>query len=156
MCILCQQTSPKRWFGNRTMMSFCDVTNSAHQIQMTTLCRWMKPPPMKSFCVRHWARRLGNCRQTKNTTRTNLKNQTRVCAFLIKYVYLYNFIRFNDMAVIKIRTLHKWFLLTKSTSTGFSTGYKKGCSKFIVGLLRKNSVTRRGSGLTKRSNFNII
>ena len=113
-------------------------------------------PPMKSFCVRHWARRLGNCRQTKNTTRTNLKNPTRVCAFLIKYVYLYNFIRFNDMAVIKIRTLHKWFLLTKSTSTGFSTGYKKGCSKFIVGLLRKNSVTRRGSGLTKRSNFNII
>ena len=30
MCILCQQTSPKRWFGNRTMTSFCDVTNSAH------------------------------------------------------------------------------------------------------------------------------
>ena len=55
MCILCQQTSPKRWFGNRTMTSFCDVTNSTHQIQMTTLCRWMKPP-MKSFCVRHWGR----------------------------------------------------------------------------------------------------
>jgi len=53
MCILCQQTSPKRWFGNRTMTSNCDVTNSAHQIQMTTLCHWMNPP-MKSFCVRHW------------------------------------------------------------------------------------------------------
>ena len=53
MCILCQQTSPKRWFGNTTMTSFCDVTNSAHQIQMTTLCHWMKLPPMKSFCVRH-------------------------------------------------------------------------------------------------------
>jgi len=53
ICILCQQTSPKRWFGNRTMTSFCDVTNSAHQIQMTTLCRWMNSP-MKSFCVRHW------------------------------------------------------------------------------------------------------
>jgi len=50
---LCQQTSPKRWFGNRTMTSFCDVTNSAHQIQMTILCRWMKPPPMKRLCVRH-------------------------------------------------------------------------------------------------------
>ena len=47
MCILRQQTSPKRWFGNRTMMSFCDVTNSAHQIQMTTLCRWMNPPLWK-------------------------------------------------------------------------------------------------------------
>ena len=47
MCILCQQTSPKRWFGNRTMTSFCDVTNSAHQIQMATLCRWMKTPPWK-------------------------------------------------------------------------------------------------------------
>jgi len=29
-----------------------DVTISAHQIQMTTLCHWMKPP-MKIFCVRH-------------------------------------------------------------------------------------------------------
>ena len=47
MCVLCQQTLPKRWFGNRTMTSFCDVTNSAHQIQMTTLCRWMNPPPWK-------------------------------------------------------------------------------------------------------------
>jgi len=47
MCILRQQTSPKRWFGKRTMMSFCDVTNSAHQIQMTTLCRWMNPPHEK-------------------------------------------------------------------------------------------------------------
>jgi len=35
------------------MMSSCDVTNSAHQIQMTTICHWMKPP-MKIFCVRHW------------------------------------------------------------------------------------------------------
>ena len=47
MCILCQQTSPKRWFGNRTMTSFCDVTNSANQIQMTTQCHWMKPPREK-------------------------------------------------------------------------------------------------------------
>jgi len=47
MCILCQQTSPKRCFGNRTMTSFCDFTNSAHQIQMTTLCRWMNPPHEK-------------------------------------------------------------------------------------------------------------
>ena len=43
-CILCQRTSLKRWFGNRTMTSNCDVTNSAQQIQMTTLCYWMKPP----------------------------------------------------------------------------------------------------------------
>ena len=43
-CILCQRTSLKRWFGNRTMTSNCDVTNSAQQIQMTTLCHWMKPP----------------------------------------------------------------------------------------------------------------
>ena len=47
MCILCQQTSPKCLFGNRTMTSFCDVTNSAHQIQITTLCHWMKPRPWK-------------------------------------------------------------------------------------------------------------
>jgi len=53
-CILCQRTSLKRWFGNRTMTSNCNVTNSAQQIQMTTLCHWMKPPPMKIFCVRHW------------------------------------------------------------------------------------------------------
>ena len=52
-CILCQRTSLKRWFGNRTMTSNCDVTNSAQQIQMTTLCHSMNPPPMKIFCVRH-------------------------------------------------------------------------------------------------------
>jgi len=50
--MLCQRTSLKRWFGNRTMTSNCDVTNSAYQIQMI-LCHWMKPPPIKIFCVRH-------------------------------------------------------------------------------------------------------
>jgi len=44
---LCQQTFPKRWFGNVTMASNCDVINSAHQIQMATICHWMKPPPWK-------------------------------------------------------------------------------------------------------------
>jgi len=38
------RTSLKRWFGNRTMTSDCDVTNNAQQIQMTTLCHWMKTP----------------------------------------------------------------------------------------------------------------
>jgi len=46
-CISCQRTSLNRWFGNRTMTSNCDVTNSAQQTQMTTLCHWMKPPPWK-------------------------------------------------------------------------------------------------------------
>jgi len=45
--LLCQQTSPKRWFGNMEMMSNCDVTNSEHQIQMTTIRPWTKPPPWK-------------------------------------------------------------------------------------------------------------
>ena len=40
-------TNFAKTFGNRTMTSFCDVTNSAHQIQMTTLRRWMKPPHEK-------------------------------------------------------------------------------------------------------------
>jgi len=52
MCILCQQTSPKRWYGNMTMTSNCDVTSSACQIKMTTICHWMKPPT-KIFCLRH-------------------------------------------------------------------------------------------------------
>jgi len=30
-----------------------DDTNTAHQIQMTTICHWMTPPSMKIFCVRH-------------------------------------------------------------------------------------------------------
>jgi len=51
--LLCQQTSPKRWFGNMDMMSNCDVTNNAHQLQMTTIWPWTKLP-MKIFCVRHW------------------------------------------------------------------------------------------------------
>jgi len=33
------------------MASNCDVTNSAHQIQMITVC-WMKPPQI--FCVHHY------------------------------------------------------------------------------------------------------
>jgi len=48
-----QQTSPKRWFGNMDMTSNCDVTNSADQIQMTTIWPWTKTSPMKIFCVRH-------------------------------------------------------------------------------------------------------
>ena len=44
ICIMCQQTSPKHWFGNMNMTSNCDVTNSAHQIQMATTCHWMKSP----------------------------------------------------------------------------------------------------------------
>ena len=58
ICILCQQTLPKRWFGNMNMLSNCDVTNSAHQKQMTTICHWMNPP-MKIFCVHHWFRQTG-------------------------------------------------------------------------------------------------
>ena len=50
--MLCQQTSPKRWFGKIYTTSNCDVTNSAHQIKMTTICHWMKNP-MKIFSVRH-------------------------------------------------------------------------------------------------------
>ena len=52
--LLCQQTSPKRWFGNVEMTSNCDVTNSANQIQMATIWPLTNPPPMKIFCVRHW------------------------------------------------------------------------------------------------------
>ena len=52
ICLLCQQTS----LENMYMTSNCDVTNSAHQVQMTTICHWMKPPhenflrtPLKVF-----------------------------------------------------------------------------------------------------------
>jgi len=40
----CQQTSPKRWFGNVKMTSNCDVTENAPQTQMTTICHWKNPP----------------------------------------------------------------------------------------------------------------
>jgi len=51
-CVLCQPKSRKRCFGKMSMTSNCDVTNSSHQIQMTTICHWMKLP-LKMFCVRH-------------------------------------------------------------------------------------------------------
>jgi len=38
-----------------TMTSNCDITNSAHQIQMTTMCHWMKPSH-ESFLRRPLAR----------------------------------------------------------------------------------------------------
>jgi len=42
----------KIWFENMNMTSNCGVTNSAHQIQMTTICHWMNPST-KIFSVRH-------------------------------------------------------------------------------------------------------
>jgi len=49
---VCKQTSPTRWFGNMNMTSTCDDTNSAHQLQMTTMCHWMKSPSWKfSACA---------------------------------------------------------------------------------------------------------
>jgi len=51
ICILCQQTSPKRWLGNMNTTSNCDVTNSAHQMQMTTMCHWMKSPHENVLCT---------------------------------------------------------------------------------------------------------
>jgi len=39
---VCQQTSPKRWFEKMNVTSNCDVTISAHQTQLTTICHWMK------------------------------------------------------------------------------------------------------------------
>jgi len=35
------------------MTSNCNVTNSALQMQMTTMCHSTNPP-IKIFCVRHW------------------------------------------------------------------------------------------------------
>ena len=72
MCILCQQTSPKRWFGNRTMTSNCDVTISAHQIKMTTLCRWMNPL-MKIICVRHWQQRNAQSKEFTSALKPRLQ-----------------------------------------------------------------------------------
>ena len=44
ICTMCQQTSPKCWFGNMNTTSNCDVTNNVHQIQTATTCPWMKDP----------------------------------------------------------------------------------------------------------------
>jgi len=52
ICSLCQQTSP-----NQHTTSNCDVTNSAHQIQMTTSWHWITPP--RTFvCVGHCSHHL--------------------------------------------------------------------------------------------------
>ena len=105
ICILCQQTSPKRWFGNMSMTSNCDVTNSAHQIQMTTICHWMKPPPWKfsayatepklvghlSFLLEHFI--LSNISPFLGTTdnQFGLKagHSTDQCSFLLKQTASY-------------------------------------------------------------------
>jgi len=43
LCMLCQQTSPKRWFANGNMMSYCDVTNSVYPVTMATIRQCSKP-----------------------------------------------------------------------------------------------------------------
>jgi len=35
--MVCKQTSPKRWFGNVNMTSYCDVKNSVYPVIMTTI-----------------------------------------------------------------------------------------------------------------------
>ena len=50
-------TLSKHWFGNRNMTSNCDVTNSAHQIQITTIRHFMKPP----WKIYAYANGLWNC-----------------------------------------------------------------------------------------------
>jgi len=37
ICMLCQQTSLKRWFANVNMTSYCDVTSSVYPVKMTTI-----------------------------------------------------------------------------------------------------------------------
>jgi len=37
ICRLHQQTSPKRWFANVNMTSYCDVTTSVYPVTMTTI-----------------------------------------------------------------------------------------------------------------------
>ena len=36
-CTLCQQTSPKRWFANVNMTSYCNVTKIVQLVKMTTI-----------------------------------------------------------------------------------------------------------------------
>ena len=37
ICMLCQQTSPKRWFANMNITSNCTVTNSVYTVPIGTL-----------------------------------------------------------------------------------------------------------------------
>jgi len=37
ICMLCKQTSPKRWFAKVNMTSYCDVTNSVYPVTITTI-----------------------------------------------------------------------------------------------------------------------
>jgi len=41
ICMLCQQTSPIRWFANVNMASYCDVTNSVYPVTMTTIRHYL-------------------------------------------------------------------------------------------------------------------
>ena len=77
ICILCQKTSSKRWFGNMNMTSNCDVTNSGHQMQMTTTCHWMTPPWEFSA----YATALKYQKVTCATSKTYLRNRRLPCRF---------------------------------------------------------------------------
>ena len=45
--LLCQQTSPKRWFGNMEMASNCDVSNSTPNTNDHRMTLNQTPPPWK-------------------------------------------------------------------------------------------------------------
>jgi len=38
ICMLCKQTSPKLWFANVNITSYCDVTDRVYPGTMTTIC----------------------------------------------------------------------------------------------------------------------
>ena len=71
MCILCQQTSPKRWFGNRTMTSFV-TSQTAH-----TKYKWLPyaaewNPPHEKFL------------RTPLVQVVTLRDQVRSCKIICK------------------------------------------------------------------------
>jgi len=40
ICMLCQRTSPKRWFAKVSVTSYSDVTNSGYLVTMKTIGHW--------------------------------------------------------------------------------------------------------------------
>ena len=99
--LLCQEASPKRWFGNMEMTSNCDVTNSEHQIHMTTIWAWSKHPhenflrtPLAWWSSDQHYKQTGGKQQTIHTrygfkTRKKLTHCTRAKNIICEAMWLF-------------------------------------------------------------------
>ena len=85
ICMSRQQTSPKCWFANVNITSYCDVTNSVYPVTMTTIhhCSILEFGRRHKIKQSHWTSPylctpLGTTNSAKQTIDCGVTQQTKI------------------------------------------------------------------------------